>query len=88
MLRDGLKGGVLVSCGYEVERRLEQSNLLVSQVGLFQMVDWVILHRVNESCYAGSLTQKGTGLGGRWGIVASPAFRSLKLSLCDVLEQC
>ena len=46
-------------CGYEVERRLEQSNLFVSQVCLFQMVDWVISRRVNESRYTGSLTLKG-----------------------------
>jgi hypothetical protein len=36
------------------------------------MVDWVVSRRVNESCYAGSLTQKGTGLGGCGGVVASP----------------
>jgi hypothetical protein len=35
------------------------------------MVDWVVSRRVNESCYAGRLTQKEAGLGGRWGVVAS-----------------
>jgi hypothetical protein len=35
------------------------------------MVDWVISRRVNESRYAGSLTQKGIGLGGCGGLVAS-----------------
>ena len=34
------------------------------------MVDWVISRRVNESCYAGRLTRKGTGLWWLWGLVA------------------
>jgi len=34
------------------------------------MVDWVVSCRVNEFCYAGSLTRKGTGLWWLWGLVA------------------
>jgi hypothetical protein len=34
------------------------------------MVDWVVSCRVNEFCYAESLTRKGTGLWWLWGLVA------------------
>ena len=41
------------------------------------MVDWVVSRRVNESRYAGSLTQKGTGLL----VVAGPCCLALPLEV-------
>jgi len=53
------------------------------------MVDWVVSRRVNESRYAGSLTQKGTGLLVVGGALL-PCFYLSKSSSCphvDMLEQ-
>ena len=41
------------------------------------MVDWVVSHRVDESCYVGSLIRKGADLGGHEVLLPHFAFKAL-----------